>query len=308
MKKRSPARASSRFPLPLAGCILLTVLSCAEMSPPPAFDAVRAFELLVRQTDLGPRNPGSVGWQRFHAMVQAHFDSLGIACLAQPFEYYDYMTNDTVHMVNWIARINPDKSERVLVAAHYDCRPRAEYDPDSSRRDEPIIGANDGASGTAVVLHLAELCAARPPRIGVDLVLFDGEDYGPPGRNGQYLLGSKHFAALAGSTYKYGLVIDMIGDRDLQIYREVFSERYAKEITDRVWRSAARLGIPQFIDSVKHDILDDHLPLIAAGIPAVSIIDFDYDFWHTHADTPDKCDSASLSAVGRVVVDIIYGE
>jgi len=288
--------------------LFLLLPACRSERAIPDFDAARTFELLLSQTDLGPRNPGSVGWHQFQTLLAAHLDSLNIKYEKQAFDYHDYLTGDTLHLVNWIASLNPAASKRILVAAHYDCRPRAEYDPDPNRREEPIIGANDGAAATAVLMHLAEILTSDPPRIGVDLIFFDGEDYGPPGRNDQYLIGSTYFASHERRTYEYGLLLDMIGDRDLQIYRERLSERYAKEINDKIWNAAARLGVPQFIDSVKHDILDDHVPLIAAGIPTVDIIDFEYPHWHTHADTPDKCDTASLSAVGRVVLDVIYGE
>ena len=287
---------------------LLIMTACRDRGTLPAYDAGRTFQLLQSQTDLGPRNPGSEGWRRFQTLLAAHFDSLQVKYEKQAFDYHDYMTGDTVPLVNWIARLNPTASKRILVAAHYDSRPRAENDPDPARRQEPIIGANDGASGVAVLMHLAEILIAHPPRIGVDLIFFDGEDYGPPGRNDQYLIGSTYFAGHQPYHYEFGILLDMIGDRDLKIYRETLSERYAKAVNDKVWNAAARLGVPQFVDSVKYDVLDDHIPLIAAGIPTIDIIDFEYPYWHTQADTPDKCDTASLSAVGRVVLDVIYGE
>ena len=309
--------ATMTMPLPrptvnILGLVFMIAASlvawcCRDDRPAPAFDGARAFTLLVRQTDMGPRDPGSPGWVRFQDMMTSFFDSLEIDADTQTFTYHDYLSGDTVTLVNWIVRINPSADDRVLIGAHYDSRPRADYEPDSARRDDPIIGANDGASGVAVLLHLAELTASAPPPVGVDLVFFDGEDYGPAGRNNQYLLGSMHFASRPTPAYRFGIVIDMLGDRELGIYRESFSERYAKEVNDKVWAAAARLGEGKFIDSVKHEILDDHLPLISSGIETIDIIDFDYPYWHTQADTPDKCDAASLSAVGRVLVAIIYG-
>jgi len=286
-------------------CLLV---SCGGDRLRPKFDPDRAFDLLLLQTDIGPRNPGSQGWAEFQTMLGAFLDSLNIEYKTQPFTYNDYIRGDTLRMVNWIARINPDEGDRILIGAHYDCRPRADYAEDPIRRDEPILGANDGASGVAVLMHLAELMKAAPPRVGVDLVFFDGEDYGPPERHDQFLLGSKYFASNHNASYAFGIIIDMIGDRDLAIYREVFSERYVKEINDLVWQTAARLNVTAFVDSVKHNVIDDHLPLIAADIPTVDLIDFDYPHWHTHRDTPDKCAPASLDAVGRVLVDIIYGQ
>ncbi len=286
--------------------LVFILASCSEKRPAPEFDPDRAFALLVLQTDLGPRNPGSPGWEAFQSVLKTFLDSLEIDYVKQPFTYNDYIRGDTLNMMNWIVRINPDEGSRILIGAHYDCRPRADYAADSARRYEPIIGANDGASGAAVLMHLVELMAAAPPRAGVDLVFFDGEDYGPPERHEQYLLGSTHYASNHNTEYAFGIIIDMIGDRDLNIYREAFSERYAPEINDLVWEAAVRLQAPGFIDSVKHQVIDDHLPLTAADIPTIDVIDFDYPFWHTHQDTPDKCDPASLDAVGRVLLDVIY--
>jgi glutaminyl-peptide cyclotransferase len=287
---------------------LIMVVSCGGgPRTVPEFDADRAFALLLMQTDLGPRVPESPAWEKFQSLAKNFFDSLGVTYETQPFTYPDYLRGDTVSMVNWIVHINPEKNGRILLGAHYDSRPRADYDPDTTRRNEPILGANDGASGTAVLMHLCELMAASPPRVGVDLILFDGEDYGPPGRNDQYLLGSTHYASNYDGEYDFGIIIDMIGDSDLNIYREVFSDRYVKDVDDLVWNTAARLGIPAFIDSLKYEVIDDHLPLVSGGIPTIDVIDFDYPYWHTHADTPDKCSPASLAAVGRVLLDVVYG-
>jgi Zn-dependent M28 family amino/carboxypeptidase len=284
-------------------------ISCGNRNLKPDFSGHRAFEHLTRQTDLGPRNPGSAGWQSFQGMLAGYLDSIGVEYETQEFDYYDYMTGDTIRMVNWVAYLNKSNSKRIMVCAHYDCRPWADSDPDSAVHDLPILGANDGASGVAVLMHLAETMVTSPPAIGVDLVFFDGEDYGPRGRIDQYLLGSAHFAHLCEDDhYDFALLLDMVGDKDLQIYRETFSDKYAREINDKVWNAAARLGMTQFIDSVRHEIMDDHLSLIPAGIPTADIIDFDYPYWHTLADTPDKCDPASLEAVGKVVLEVIYGE
>lgn len=257
---------------------------------------------------MGPRNPGSDGWRQFHTYVQSFCDSLELTLDEQPFIYFDYLKNDSVPLINFIIHINPDLKKRVLVAAHYDCRPIAENDPDPEYQDKPIPGANDGASGSALLFHFAELMEASPPPVGVDLIFFDGEDYGPPGRTDQYVIGSSYFAQHTTTPYKYGILFDMIGDKSLRIYREEFSQMYAPEITDRVWAKAAELGESAFVDSVRHSVIDDHLPLIGAGILTTDIIDFDYPYWHTHEDTPDKCSAASLQAVGTVALGVIYDE
>ncbi len=282
-------------------------VSCARPVP-PACDGQRAFDLLTRQVGFGPRNTGSAGWRTFQSFLAVYLDSLRVSYEKQPFEYYDYLNGDTVAMVNWIARINPDRGKRVLICAHYDSRPRAERDADSLRARQPLPGANDGASGTAVALHLIELMSVSPPSIGVDVVLFDGEDYGPSGRLDQYLLGSAYFASHNRTAYAFGILIDMVGDRDLHIYREGYSEQHARQVNDLIWRAAAAAGEKAFIDSVGAEVVDDHMSLLAAGIRTVDIIDFTYPYWHTQADTPDKCSPASLQSVGRVILDVVYDQ
>ena len=282
--------------------------SCRDAAVKPVFDGERAMQLLIEQVDMGPRNPGSTGWDTYQLFMVRFFDSLNIEYRTQPFTYYDYIKDDTLRMVNWIVSLDPDQSTRILIAAHYDCRPRAEHDPLLENREKPIPGANDGASGVGVLLHLAELMAVNRPPIGVDLLFFDGEDYGPPGRTDQYLLGSSYFAQKNRQEYEFGLLLDMIGDSDLSVYREAFSELHAKAINDMVWEKAKLLELEAFKDSIKYKILADHIPLIAAGIPTIDIIDFDYLYWHTMADTPDKCSAASLEMIGRLVLEVVYAQ
>jgi glutaminyl-peptide cyclotransferase len=284
------------------------VVSCHSAPQVPVFDGDRAFELLQRQTDLGPRNPESVGWQKFQILAAAYFDSLQVPYQIQKFVYDDYLTGASIGLANWIVTVNPEAKERILICAHYDSRPRAEMDPDSAKRHLPILGANDGASGTAVVIYLADVLHKRLPRVGVDLVLFDGEDYGPQGKLDQYFLGSTYFATHHTAKYTYGILLDMIGDSDLHISRELLSDRYAKFVNDKIWQAAARRHVSAFVDKIGDEVLDDHLPLTSGGIPTIDIIDFQYPYWHTQGDTPDKCSASSLAAVGQVLLDVIYAE
>jgi glutaminyl-peptide cyclotransferase len=303
-------RIVSRWFLIMAVALAMAAGGCLFRSGPrPApFDGDRAFAFLQRQYEMGPRTPGSEGWREFQTMLRRFCDSLKVAVTLQPFTYDDYLTGGKASLVNWIVSINPDNRDRMLIGAHYDSRPRAEHDPDTTRRNQPTPGANDGGSGTAVLMHLAELLSVAPPNIGVDLVFFDGEDYGPSGQLDQYLLGSTYYATHGMPKYRFGLLLDMIGDRDLRILREGYSERYAKGINDKVWAAARKLGVTAFVDSVGVEVIDDHIPLVGAGVPMIDIIDFDYPYWHTTADTPDKCSAASLAAVGRVVMEVVYGE
>ena len=177
------------------------------------------------------------------------------------------------------------------------------------RQAQPVhsAGADDGASGVAVLMELANLFAKQKPRVNIDLALLDGEDFGQPHDVSEYFLGARELAKRGWTDrYKFALVIDMIGDKDLHIYREGFSNRYSTKINDLFWKTAAELGESAFVDSVKYDIQDDHLSFMTRNLPSAVIIDFDYPYWHTLQDTPDKCSPQSLAAVGWVVATVMY--
>jgi glutaminyl-peptide cyclotransferase len=280
----------------------------------PAFSGREAFRFLSAQTDLGPRNPGSKGHERCLAYLEETLVRLADTVRLQPFSHPGY-EGTTLQLTNVIASFKPESPARILLCAHWDTRPRADRDQNPRRRDEPIIGANDGASGVAVLLQLATLLTAYPPSIGVDILLFDGEDYGREGDTGNYLLGSRHFASTASRTSvpRFGILLDMVGDAALEIPREGYSVRYAPDIVNTIWSTARGLGITEFVDYLGAEIIDDHLPLNEVGIRTVNIIDFDYPdpthrYWHTHDDTPDKCSPESLEAVGTVVTNVVYNE
>jgi Zn-dependent M28 family amino/carboxypeptidase len=204
-------------------------------------------------------------------------------------------------------------TNRLFISAHWDTRPWADQDPEKKNRSKPLIGANDGASGVAIILELARQLKQFPPTIGVDLVLFDGEDLGTSGVGGSFSIGAQHFAKNRppGFNPRFGINIDMVGDRNLEIEREQNSERLAPEVQSLIFSTARRLMNPGFIDSPGSEITDDHLPLNDVGIPTVDLIDFKYPdgsnkYWHTMADTPDKCSAESLGAVGTLLLEIIY--
>jgi Zn-dependent M28 family amino/carboxypeptidase len=170
-----------------------------------------------------------------------------------------------------------------------------------------VPGANDGASGVAVCLELARMMAAAPPPLGVDIALFDGEDQGRPDHPEEYLIGSKWYVRQAASYRPLAVILlDMVGDRDLSLPREAFSDSLAPALTDLVWQTAARLQLPAFVDSVAGAVVDDHLPFLFNRIAAVDIIDFDYPYWHTLEDTADKVSAASLEQVGQLMRELIY--
>ncbi|PKK84634.1 MAG: hypothetical protein CVT49_02095 [candidate division Zixibacteria bacterium HGW-Zixibacteria-1] len=276
----------------------------------PRFNGERAFQYIEKQVSFGPRVPGSENSRKCREYLMQFFDSLGADINTMQFVHNDKRTGKPIEMINVLASFagsDPGDQKKYLLAAHYDSRPRAEYDPDSTKRENWIDGANDGASGVAVLMELANLFAVQRPRVGIDLVLLDGEDYGPPGRLDEYFLGAKEMVKRnIKDKYHFALVIDMIGDRDLKIYREEFSNKYSSQVTDMVWKIAANLGEAAFVDSVGYAIHDDHLSFMTIRLQAAVIIDFDYKYWHTTEDTPDKCSPQSLQSVGNVVANLLY--
>jgi Zn-dependent M28 family amino/carboxypeptidase len=213
-------------------------------------------------------------------------------------------------MTNLVASFRKAGRKRLLLCAHWDSRPRAELDPSPVNRYKPVPGANDGASGVAVLLEVARALKAEPPGKAVDLAFFDGEDGGLEGDLTTWCLGSRHFAAVWPRQFfpEYAVLIDMVGDRDLHLPVERHSRMYAQDVVDRVWGAAKMLGLPAFDQADGYDVVDDHLELIKAGIPAVDVIDLDYPFWHTTLDTPDKCSPESLEIVGRLLLHLIYSD
>jgi Zn-dependent M28 family amino/carboxypeptidase len=216
-----------------------------------------------------------------------------------------------LRMSNVFGVLGADKPTQVLLCAHWDTRPTADQDPNPANRNTPIPGANDGASGVAILLEVARVLHEARPNVGVIVVMLDGEDYGP-GVDAMFL-GSRYYAQnIVPTKANWGILLDMVGDRDLQIPREGYSQQRAPAVNDRIWRAARELGRPEFVDAPGQPILDDHIPLIEAGLPTIDLIDFNYgpghSWWHTLADTPDKCSPASLEAVGQVVLRTLYNE
>lgn len=279
----------------------------------PPFDESESFTFLLKQTSFGPRNPNSVGHKACLDFLASELRSLTPDVELQPFTAQGY--SEVLPLTNVFARFNPGAAARVLLLAHWDSRPRAEHDENPARRNEPILGANDGASGVAVLLELARMLHAQPPAIGVDILLVDGEDYGKEGNTDLYLLGTRQFARTKPNGYlpRFGILLDMVGDAQLEIPREQNSMQYAPDIVDLVWNTARELGVHQFIDEKGEQITDDHLPLNEVGIRTIDIIDFNYPdashrYWHTHEDTPEHCSAQSLGAVGTVLAAVVYGQ
>ena len=268
-----------------------------------AFNAKRAFAYLEKQCEFGPRVPGTTAHQETQAYLVTELEKYADEVAVQPFEFRGQ--DRTVRMNNILARFGEDSGAKMLLAAHWDTRPFADRDPDPANRNTPILGANDAASGVAVLLEIARVLKSKPPPIEVIIVLFDGEDYGRTVST--MFLGSTHFAQNMGRwKADFGILLDMVGDQSLELPMEGYSWNAARDLTEAIWQRAAELGLPAFQRRLGPAIMDDHLPLIQAGVPTINIIDFDYPYWHTVADTPDKCSAESLEIVGRLALDIIY--
>jgi len=286
--------------------VLAVFVACSNHSDVPAFDGDSAYRFLKEQCDIGPRFPGSTGHKRVQRYIVGRLREYGANISIQPFDAV-LSTGDTLHLINIIANYNRKCRKRILLGAHYDTRPRADRDETPENRDKPILGANDGASGIAVLLELARIFKEQEPPVGVDLLFIDGEDYGLEGNTEDYLLGSKHFVIhRKGYTPSAVIILDMIGDADLKIKVEGFSRAASGRLVDEIFDIADSLGIDSFSRERGLSIIDDHLPFIQAGINAVDLIDFDYPYWHTLEDTPDKCSPSSLEAVGTVVLHYVW--
>lgn len=290
-------------------------LSCqgsgGDVSQRVTFDAKRAQEFIAQQVAFGPRVPESVAWDSCRQFLGEYFRSLGYLVVEQSFTHLDYRTARSVQMTNLIIN-SPLSDERqrgkkILLAAHWDTRPRCERDLDPARRLDSLPGANDAAAAVAVLMELARMFAEQEPTASVEFVLFDGEDWGEEGDANQYCVGSKEFARLANhEDYRFAIVIDIIAHPTARFLREAFSEKYSSAINSLVWKAAAELGVARFVDSLGIRVLDDHLSLLNGSIPAIDIIDMNYEHWHTTEDLPDKCDSSSLADVGKVLARVVY--
>ncbi len=271
----------------------------------PYFDSNKAFDLLEAQCVLGTRHPGGPGHVAAKEFFSGYFRQLGLSCQRQDFIHRDKHTGEVLELSNFIVQIEGRDSQLdpLFFCAHWDTRPRADRESDPRLTSVPIPGANDGASGVAVLLELARVLKGHPPLHPVYIVLFDGEDYGLT--SDEYFLGSRHFAAnLPAPCFAAGILLDMVGDKQLQFPIEGFSAARQPELVEAVWGRAQALGLSEFVNSTGPYIYDDHIPLLDAGIPAINIIDFDYPYWHTLRDLPEECSAQSLNVTGRLLLDL----
>lgn len=293
----------------------------------PAFSSDSAYRYVAEQLAFGPRVPGTTAHVKAAEWLFQQLQLRADTAMIQPFKTRVY-NNTIIDGSNIIGIFNPQAKKRILLAAHWDSRPYADHDPNPANRRKPIDGANDGASGVGVLLEIARLLRNKPLEsgIGIDIIFFDLEDYGPhqddprnQSRDELWALGSQHWSRnphMAGYRAQFGILLDMVGASGAVFPREYFSQQYASWVLDKVWRTAQRMGYDyMFVNKPGAPISDDHLPVNQiAGIPMINIIHLDpnssngtfFEYWHTLGDNLSQIDPKTLQAVGEVVTRVIY--
>lgn len=291
----------------------------------PAFNEDSAYDFIAKQVAFGPRVPNSKGHQ---ACGEYLINTLNRYCDTVIVQKADLTAFDgnVLKSKNIIASFKPERAKRVMLCAHWDTRPFA--DQAETNKNTPIEGANDGGSGVAVLLEIARQFSLKKPDVGVDIILFDSEDYGQPENSGfpvmqhSYCLGSQYWAQnLHKPNYyaKYGILLDMVGGKDAVFTQELASMKFASRVVKKVWNTAAALGFGgRFLFQKTNLVIDDHYYInnYANGrVPTIDIIEHDaattnkfYKHWHTHEDKLEHIDKNTLKAVGQTVMHVIYNE
>lgn len=286
----SSTGAGVKLPLPNSPLATVPILPTPLPTPRPVFSGDEAYKHIIAQTDLGPRPTGSeAGWKTGEYIID-QLKRAGWNVETQEFEYQGVKARNIIG--------KRGSGPIVIVGAHYDTRRQADKDPDLSRHTQPVIGANDGASGVAVLLEMARTLNVAATDREIWLTFFDAEDNGELD-GWDWIAGSTHMAQNLTVTPTAMILLDMIGDIDQQLYWEKNSN---PQLDQSIWQTAAALGFAQqFIPQYKWSILDDHVPFLQRGIPAIDLIDFDYPYHHTTQDTADKVSPRSLERIGKAV-------
>jgi glutaminyl-peptide cyclotransferase len=287
--------------------------------PVPPFDENRAYKDVAKQVSFGPRVSKSAAHKKALTFFEEELKAAGGSVMTQNFTSNGY-NGEVLELANVLASFNPTATERILLLAHWDSRPRADHDPDTSQHKNAIPAANDGGSGVGVLLEIARQMKDNPPPIGVDILLTDGEDYGISDVDDmdKYFLGAKHFAKNKPQGYypRLGILLDLVGDPKAVFKKEAYSMQAAPNIVNFVWNTARELNLKTFSQEVGSGISDDHLPLIQEGMRVIDIIDMDLvghnttdpnrKYWHTHNDTMKNISAATLKEVGTLLLTLIY--
>lgn len=284
-----------------------------ERAAAGSFSADSAYSFVKAQTDLGPRVPNTEAHRRAGDWMVGKLKEYGAKVTEQRADLRAF-DGTTLHARNIFGQINPEATERTLIMAHYDSRPWADEDPDPSRRREPVMGANDGASGVAVALEILRQLQQLGTSKGVDILLSDAEDWGTEGDDESWALGTRYFVehpVVEGYYPTRVILLDMVGGKEAVFPQEIFSVQADPNLVREIWSTAAQIGYGHLFPSQTGGaVTDDHVEFIKAGIPAVDIIEyhrgrgFDSN-WHTTGDTLDKISPSTLKAVGDVVVTVI---
>lgn len=300
----------------LLACVLMLATGCDRVMPARAqtpFDGRAAMRYVEAQLEFGPRVPGSEAHRRAGDWIAEQMRQRSDTVIEQRWTHVT-ARGDTLPLRNILARIRPESRQRILYIAHWDTRPMAERDPTRRNRDLPIDGANDGASGVALLIGVADALRERAPLYGVDLLFVDGEDYGDFGADRDVLLGSRWFVEnLPDPDFRplFGVVWDMVGAEGATFFQEANSVERAPEVVARVWQTAAELGHSGlFVRRVGAAITDDHVPFLDAGFRVIDVIDIDdrgirYLHHHRVSDTADKLSVGTLQAAGDVAVALV---
>ncbi len=291
----------------------------------PSFNEDSAFYFVQRQVDFGSRVPGTAEHRACGDFLSAKLESFGAEVIEQKTEIKHY-NGRKIPIRNIIGSFSPEKEKRVLLFAHWDSRPFADEETDPEIREKPILGADDGASGIGVLLEVARQLQMQESKIGVDIIFFDLEDWGPPSYLIPYpdgdwwCMGSRYWSENPHvSNYKasFGILLDMVGAFDAKFLREGHSVYFAPDILQKVWRKASELGYDNFFkNKMGGYITDDHVPVNEnVHVPSIDIINQNSNtstgfgpYWHTHKDDMRNISKATLRAVGQTVLEVIYCE
>jgi hypothetical protein len=273
-----------------------------------SFDGERAIKYLEEICKIGPRISGTEGMQKQQDLLVKHFEKHGAKITWQKFEGKQPSQPKGVPMANLIVSWHPEEKRRVILCGHYDTRPIADQETRIADWRKPFVSANDGASTLALMMEMAPLMKDLKLNIGIDFVIFDGEEWIFDRTQDKFFLGSDHFAAeykkaqeaKEGPKYIAAILLDLFAGKNAKFPYEQNSKFLAGGLLEDFWKTAAEEGVTNFLDEDGPEVLDDHIALNRAGIPAIDIIDFNYAHWHRLSDTPDKCSPVSMAAVAKV--------
>ena len=318
-----------------AAAIVLTMTGCGNMKKGsdgtmatpvgPAFQADSAYRYCEQQCQFGPRTMNSDAHEQCGQWIAEKFRSFGLQVTEQKAELKGY-DGTMLRSTNIIASFKPELTDRLMLCAHWDSRPWADNDPDEQHWQQPVMAANDGASGVAVMLEVARLLPDSL-HLGVDFICFDAEDWGVPQWSDapddpdSWALGAQHWAQhLHAEGYKprYAILLDMVGGQGARFFRELYSKRYAPQVVERVWQAAQVMGFSSYFPRKDGGMItDDHVPVNqVAGIPCIDIIPYYPDCeassfgptWHTVNDDMQHIDPNTLKAVGQTLVQVLFSE